>query len=251
MRVLFYIRSMTRRRWIADNWTDTTATLTGNQANHLYRVLRAEVGTEFDVLAGERVWRSAITSAGENAVEFQLLEEVAASAALPLTVLLSVFKFDRFEWAVEKLTELGVARIEPVISRRTEKHLGQAATNRVERWRRIAVEAAKQSRRASIPVIADPRPLRDSIISIDQTAFRLLLAEQEMEQSLLHVLRTQPTDNPRKFVLAIGPEGGWTADELSLFGEHDWKALTLGSTILRAETAAIAAAAITAAWLQL
>lgn len=242
---------MTRRRWIADSWTDTTATLTGNQANHLSRVLRAEVGTEFDVLAGERVWRSVITSAGESSIEFQLLQEIAVSTALPLTVLLSVFKFDRFEWALEKLTELGVARIEPVISRRTEKHLGQAAANRAERWRRIAVEASKQSRRASVPVIADPRPLRDAIPSIDKTAIRLLLAEQETEQSLLHVLQAQEVESRREFLLAIGPEGGWTADEVSLFSEHDWKAVTLGSTILRAETAAITAAAITAAWLQL
>ena len=242
---------MTRRRWIADSWTDSTATLTGNQANHLFRVLRAEVGTEFDVLAGERVWRSAITTANEDSVTFQLLEKVAASAALPLTVLLSVFKFDRFEWAVEKLTELGVAKIEPVVSRRTEKHLGQAATNRVERWRRIAVEAAKQSRRASIPVIADPRPLRDAILSTDKAAIRLLLAEQEMEQTLLQVLQAQTPDNPQKFVIAIGPEGGWTADEVSLFSEQDWQAVTLGNTILRAETAAITAAAITAAWIQL
>ena len=241
---------MTRRRWIADSWTDSTATLTGSQANHLFRVLRADVGMEFDVLAGERVWRSVITSASEAAVEFQLLEEVIASAALPLIVLLSIFKFDRFEWAVEKLTELGVAKIEPIISRRTEKYLAQAAMNRVERWRRIAIEAAKQSRRASIPVISDPRQLREAVLSIDKTAVRLLLSEQQIELSLLSALQEQSVEQPEEFVLAIGPEGGWTPEEVSLFGEQNWQPVTLGSTILRAETAAIAATAITAAWLQ-
>jgi 16S rRNA (uracil1498-N3)-methyltransferase len=241
---------MTRRRWIADTWTNSTATLTGSQANHLFRVLRAEAGMEFDVLAGEHVWRSVIASASEAVVEFELLEEVAASSALPLTVLLSVFKFDRFEWAVEKLTELGVARIEPVISRRTEKHLAQAAINRVERWRRIAIEAAKQSRRASIPAIDDPRQLRDAILSADKTAYRLLLAEQQVEHSLFSTLQAQSVNDTGEFVLAIGPEGGWTPEELLLFGEQEWQALTLGTTILRAETAAIAATAITAAWLQ-
>ena len=241
---------MTRRRWIADSWTDSTATLSGSQANHLFRVLRADVGMEFDVLAGERVWRSVITSASEAAVEFQLLEEVIASAALPLMVLLSIFKFDRFEWAVEKLTELGVAKIEPIISRRTEKHLAQAAMNRVERWRRIAIEAAKQSRRASIPVISDPRHLREAVLSIDKTAVRLLLSEQQIELSLLSALQEQSVEQPEEFVLAIGPEGGWTPEEVSLFGEQNWQPVTLGSTILRAETAAIAATAITAAWLQ-
>lgn len=241
---------MTRRRWIADSWTDSTATLTGSQANHLFRVLRADVGMEFDVLAGERVWRSVITSASEAAVKFKLLEEVIASAALPLMVLLSIFKFDRFEWAVEKLTELGVAKIEPIISRRTEKHLAQAAMNRVERWRRIAIEAAKQSRRASIPVISDPRQLREAVLSIDKTAVRLLLSEQQIELSLLSALQGQSVEQPEEFVLAIGPEGGWAPEEVSLFGEQNWQPVTLGSTILRAETAAIAATAITAAWLQ-
>ncbi len=241
---------MTRRRWIADSWTDSTATLTGNQANHLFRVLRAEPGMEFDVLAGDRVWRSVIVRADEEAVAFELREELATSSALPLTIVLSIFKFDRFEWAVEKLTELGVAKIEPVIARRTEKHLAQASINRVERWRRIALEAAKQSRRASIPVIADPRPLREALSSVNETMTRLLLAEQELEESLLHRLQMQTSRGDKEFALAIGPEGGWTPDEQTLFADHKWTPVTLGSTILRAETAAIAAASVTAAWLE-
>jgi 16S rRNA (uracil1498-N3)-methyltransferase len=239
---------MTRRRWIADTWSDTTATLTGDQAHHLSRVLRAEVGTEFDVVAGEGVWRAVISSATEAAVEFHLLEPVASSVTLSITVLLSVFKFDRFEWAIEKLTELGVAAIEPVITRRTEKHLAQAALNRVERWRRIALEAAKQSRRSSIPVVADPRPLRERLRAPQVPAMLLLLAEEEKQQTLLRALELKASASEQNIFLAVGPEGGWTPEEMTLFQEHSWTPVSLGSTILRAETA-IAAGSVVAAWM--
>jgi 16S rRNA (uracil1498-N3)-methyltransferase len=237
---------MTRRRWIADRWSDSTATLTGDQAHHLFRVLRAEVGTEFEILAGERVWRAVILSATEAAVEFDLLKELDSSVTLSITVLLSVFKFDRFEWAIEKLTELGVASIEPVIAQRTEKHLAHAAGNRVERWRRIALEAAKQSRRSSLPGVADPRPLRDRLRTQQEPATLLLLAEDEKQQTLVSALAS---GSERNILLAVGPEGGWTLDEQTLFREHGWRAVSLGSTILRAETAAIAACSVVAAWL--
>src|SRR5271168_2741932 len=147
---------MTRRRWIADNWNDDTATLSGTQAGHLVRVLRARNGMEFDIVAGDRVRRGAIVEITDTCVNFSLGEEIEADPALPVTLLLAVFKFDRMEWAIEKATELGVASIVPVIARRTEKHLAEAAGKRVERWRRLAHEAAKQSRRADLPAIEDP-----------------------------------------------------------------------------------------------
>ncbi len=244
---------MTRRRWIADTWNETTATLTGTQAAHLARVLRAQPGMEFDVVTGQRVWRAAVSSVEESAVTFQLLEEVEAAATLDLTVLLSVFKFDRLEWAVEKLTELGVARIEPVLARRTEKHLAQAAVSRVERWRRIALEAAKQSRRTSIPHIGDPLALRE-VLGRDSTptanSLRMLLTENEKQQTLVANLQAASSWIEQPAVrLAVGPEGGWTIEEESIFREQGWTSVSLGPTILRAETAAIAAVAVTAAWL--
>lgn len=240
---------MTRRRWIADHWTDSTATLTGPQANHLYRVLRAEVGTAFDVVAGERVWQAVVSGASESSVEFHLVEEVAAASQLSITILMSIFKFDRLEWAIEKLTELGVASIEPVIARRTEKHLAQAAANRVERWRRIALEAAKQSRRSAILNIADPQSLSAALATSREPAIRLLLAEEEKQQTLLAAIQSRAFTGEANILLAVGPEGGWTTEEQSLFKENAWTPVSLGHTILRAETAAIAAASIAAAWL--
>ena len=184
---------------------------------------------------------------------FQLIAPLEAAETLALTVLLSVFKFDRLEWAIEKLTELGVSTVQPVIVRRTEKHLAQAAVNRVERWRRIAKEASKQSRRTSVPQIDDPQSLKEVLgrVALDSSQpVRFLLAENEKQQSLTAVLQNLPPSNEYpKIILAVGPEGGWTPEEEALFAEHSWTPVTLGPTILRAETAAIAAVAIAAGWL--
>src|SRR5215469_4229460 len=194
---------MTRRRWIADNFTDTTASLTGDQAVHLARVLRAQPGQIFDVLANGFLRRATVVNVTESEVTFALGEELESEAALPVHLLLAIIKFDHYEWGLEKVTELGAARITPVIARRTEKHLAQAAAKRVERWRRIALEAAKQSRRSDLPQVDDPLPLKQAIAEVSAPV-RLLLAETEQENSLKSELASQPTS---ELALAIGPEG--------------------------------------------
>jgi 16S rRNA (uracil1498-N3)-methyltransferase len=247
---------MARRRWIADTWDATTATLLGAQAQHLARVLRAEPGMRCDVVAGDQVWSAVITHVNadpaHSLVVMQLDQQLAADHALPLTLLLAVFKFDRLEWAIEKATELGVARIVPVIARRTEKHLAQSAAARVERWRRIAHEAAKQSRRADLPTIDDPAPLK-TLLEQTWPGARLLLAENEKRYLLRDALaqfldgsENAATPNSSNVTLAIGPEGGWTLEEEQLFATHLWSAVSMGPRILRAETAAIAATSIVA-----
>jgi 16S rRNA (uracil1498-N3)-methyltransferase len=242
---------MTRRRWIADSFTDSTASLFGAQAEHLARVLRAQPGMNADVVAGGRVFHAAIASVASEEVVFALLEEISAESALPISLLLSIFKFDRMEWAIEKATELGVGNIVPVIARRTEKHLAQAADKRVERWRRLAQEAAKQSRRADVPTIEEPIALVARVAQ-PSTSQQILLAEDEQNYTLRRrieaALASAEADLP-EFELAIGPEGGWTPEELALFAKHNWQSASLGPRILRAETAAITALAITSALL--
>jgi 16S rRNA (uracil1498-N3)-methyltransferase len=237
---------MTRRRWIADTFTDTTASLIGPQAEHLARVLRAQPGTASDVVANGHVYRAIITAVSTDEVTFSLLEEIPADSAMPITLLLAVFKFDRMEWAIEKATELGVATIVPVIARRTEKHLALAAEKRVERWRRLAHEAAKQSRRADLPAIEEPIALAKRL-QLPTSAKCILLAEDEhntsLRQRIESALQTPNADLPN-FEFSIGPEGGWTSEEFALFARHDWLPASLGPRILRAETAAIAALAI-------
>ena len=240
---------MTRRRWIADTWTANTATLIGDQADHLARVLRAEPGQIFDVVAGGFLHRAEITNVSDSEVLFALHEELEAEAALPVHLLLAIFKFDHMEWAIEKATELGVARITPVLARRTEKHLAQASAKRADRWRRIALEASKQSRRTDIPEIAEPTALKLALEQ-EQSSVRILLSETEQATTLSAVL-TNSIRPPgcESVALAIGPEGGWTSEEMALFTAQNWHSVTLGPRILRAETAVIAAVAILGAHL--
>ncbi len=240
-----------RRRWIADSFSPETghpthAALTGDQANHLARVLRAEPGQVFDVVAAGFLHRAEITSVAPERVEFVLHEELESDSALPLHLYLAVFKFDHFEWGVEKATELGVAGITPVLARRTEKHLAQAAVKRVERWRRIAHEASQQSRRTSVPEIADPVTLKLAL-EREQAPTRILLSETEQTLTLSAALGAAG-QNPQT-ALAIGPEGGWTQEEMDLFTRQAWTHVTLGPRILRAETAAIAGIAIASTFL--
>jgi 16S rRNA (uracil1498-N3)-methyltransferase len=236
---------MTRRRWIADEVSGTCAVLVGAHAEHLSRVLRARVGQEFDVTTGNGVRRGRITSIAQDRVEFELGDEIPAPRAGQVTVALSIFKFDRMEWAIEKCTELGAKRIVPVVARRTEAHLATAAGKRVERWRRIALQAAEQSRRVSPPEISEPLKLKEAVALPGN--LRIVLSEVETEVMLKDVLQSRDHD---EVVLALGPEGGWTDDELQLFREAEWISASLGNTILRAETAAIACLAVVLAELR-
>jgi len=233
-----------RRRWIADAFSPSTghpthAALTGEQANHLARVLRAETGQIFDVVAAGFLHRAEVTTVSPERIDFVLHEELESASALPIHLYLAVFKFDHFEWGLEKATELGVASVTPILARRTEKHLAQAAVKRVERWRRIAHEAAQQSRRTSVPSVTQPMPLKAALTNTSAPV-RVLLSETEQERTLLAAL----AEAPESLALAIGPEGGWTQDEMDLFSQHTWIHVTLGPRILRAETATIAALAI-------
>lgn len=237
---------MTRRRWIADEVSGNRAALVGTHARHLAQVLRGRVGQEFDIAAGDLVRRGRIASISDDRVEFELGEVVRGRSSLSLTIVLSIFKFDRMEWAIEKCVELGASRIVPMVAQRTEAHLSRAAQKRVERWQRIARQAAEQSRRASVPAIAQPVSLQEAIASLGGT--RIVLAESEEEMMLKEAL--QAKGNAGEVTLAFGPEGGWTESELELFAGAGWMAASLGNTILRAETAAIAATAIALAELQ-
>ena len=230
---------MTRRRWIADEVCEDRAALMGDHADHLVRVLRARVGQEFDIVADAVVRRGRIVRISENRVEFELGEATPAAEMADLTLLLSIFKFDRFEWAIEKCTELGVKKIIPVIARRTDAHLASASAKRVERWRRMAVQSAEQSRRTAPPEILEPMKLQEALNVPGK--LRIVLSESEQQTRLRDLFAGR---EDAEAALAIGPEGGWTEDELQLFAREGWTSASLGATILRAETAAMAATAL-------
>jgi 16S rRNA (uracil1498-N3)-methyltransferase len=207
---------------------------------------------EADVVAGGRVLRAQVAAVSINEVRFNLVSELEAEPALPLTLVVAIYKFDHMEWAIEKATELGVAAIAPVIARRTEKHLAEAAAARVERWRRIVHEAAQQSRRSDVPLVSDPVPLPARVRAASD-AVRIVLAEQERTTTLRHALEealaAAETDMPT-LEIAIGPEGGWAPEEEALFDANGWRAASLGPRILRAETAAISAMAVVSSYLE-
>jgi len=239
---------MTRRRWIADEVSGDTAALVGEHAAHLARVLRAEVGQEFDIATGDDIRRGTITTISYDRVEFALgvkahrkRKLTSLSGPPKITLALAIFKFDRMEWAIEKCTEIGVACIIPVIARRSDAHLAAAAVKRHERWLRIVRQAAEQSRRAAPPEIAAPVKLKElgSVVSTE-SATRVVLAESEEDTRLADALQSSPSE----IALAVGPESGWADGELSWFYDEGWVAASLGDTILRAETAAIVATAL-------
>ena len=243
---------MTRRRWIAEQWDEATACITGTQAEHLARVLRAQPGMEADVVAGGHVFHAEIAAVSSIEVRFNLISEVQADPALPITLVMAVYKFDRMEWAIQKATELGVFAIAPVIAQRSEKHLAQSAQKRTERWRRIVHEAAQQSRRSDVPLIYEAIPLANCVRSASK-ATRIVLAEQERTATLRRLVddaMQAAGDEMPVLEIAIGPEGGWSPAEEALFDANGWKAATLGPRILRAETAAIAALSVVASGLE-
>jgi len=207
---------------------------------HLAQVLRARIGQEFDISAGNRVRRGRITSIDAECVEFELGEDVPSSSFPRIRLALAIFKFDRMEWAIEKSTELGVAGIIPVIAQRTNAHLRSAASKRVERWRRMVQQAAEQSRQMQPPEIRAPIELQDATALPGDR--RILLSEGEKGITLIEAMQADSIGSD--VVLAIGPEGGWTDREVELFRAAGWLTASLGNAVLRAETAAIAATAI-------
>ncbi len=236
---------MARRRFFVPEIIDGEAVVRGEEAHHLSRVLRVEPGQQFEISDGARAYLAVIEDAAKNEVRFRVVEELGTGVTLPpITLYVALIKFDRFEWMVEKATEVGVERIVPVEAARTERGLYEAAGKRVERWRKIARESSQQSRRVAAPVIEDAR----RVAGLVAQGCRLRLEEQPGAPLLLRALpkSLEPVS------LLIGPEGGWTDAERTRLADAGWASVSLGAAILRAETAAIVGAGIAAQswWLQ-
>jgi 16S rRNA (uracil1498-N3)-methyltransferase len=229
-----------RRRFFVPQFEDGKAVVEGETAHHLGRVLRAQAGQLYELSDGEKVWLGRIEKVGRDRVEFVLVEELPSyQPAVDVTLLLAVVKFDAFEWAIEKATELGVSTIVPLAAARSEKALLGAAEKRAERWKKILAEASQQSRRLRLPFLgALARP--EQAFSAAGDGLKLLLSERQDAPSMREVLAGQKT---AKAAIAIGPEGGWTDGELDAAHESGFKQVSLGKLILRTETAVNAALA--------
>jgi len=233
-----------RRRFFVEQFNGTTAVIEGDTAHHLGHVLRAQSGQLYELSDGSAAWLARIESVARNRIEFALLELLPSlQPAADITLLLSIVKFDAFEWAIEKATELGVTKIIPLAAARSEKGLLAAAAKRSQRWQKILLESSQQSRRLRLPQLGDlAKPAQ--AFAAQSAEFRLMLSERGDAPSLRNILgHSDSVKVPARAALAIGPEGGWTDDELSTARANGFQEASLGQLILRTETAVIAALA--------
>lgn len=234
-----------RRRFFVERFEGRTARLTGEQAHHLGRVLRAQPGQLYELSDGATLWLGRIERVTRNEVEFSLVENLpAVLPRLHVILLLAIVKFDRLEWCLEKATELGVNEIVPLAAARSEKALLAAAEKRAARWQKILVESAQQARRLRPPVL-HPVARVDAAFASPMCAkgetLRLLLSERAEASPLREALAGRRADCA---VLAVGPEGGWTETEFAAAHDAGFAEASLGRHILRTETAVIAALAV-------
>ncbi len=233
-----------RRRFFVDKFDNGCAELRGDAARHLGRVLRAEPGQLYELSDGEEVWLgrvARVSSARDCAIEFVVTEKLpAVDSLLRIRLLLSIVKFDRMEWCLEKATELGVSEIVPLAAERSEKTLIHAAEKRSERWKKILLESAQQSRRLRPPTLA-ATARADAAFGAASENLKIIFSERVTAQPLREILQREPT---REVCIAIGPEGGWTDAEFSAAAKSGFREASLGREILRTETAVIAALAI-------
>jgi len=239
-----------RRRFFVDRFEGRRAVLQGDAAHNAGRVLRVAPGQLYELSDGSSVWLARVEAAARDNVEFSLVEQLPAELPkLNTALLLSIVKFDSFEWALEKATELGVAQITPLAAARSEKALMAAAPKRARRWEKILFQAAQQSRRLRPPVLA---PLESpeaafsrafSATPVENSTGRLLLFSESDDAPSLRFVLERPSPGSR-VVLAIGPEGGWTVEERQAALRASWSEVSLGGHILRTETAVAAALAV-------
>jgi 16S rRNA (uracil1498-N3)-methyltransferase len=229
-----------RRRFFVEQFTDDRAFMEGEAAHHLGRVLRAQPGQVYELSNGEAVRLARVESVTRDCVEFALLEELPAyQPRLEVTLLLSIVKFDAFEWAIEKATELGVSTIVPLAAARSEKALLAAAAKRAQRWQKVLLEASQQSRRVRVPTLNElSKP--ESAFNGRKEGLRVMLSERPGAPPMRKALESQRS---MKAALAIGPEGGWTDAELEAGRQAGFMEASLGQLILRTETAVISALA--------
>lgn len=241
-----YHRVLSRRRFFVTELRRNTAELTGDDAEHLVRVLRVEPGQVYELSDNQNLYLAEVESAQKSLVSFRVLEKLALPPPCPWIGLVpALFKFDRFEWLVEKAVELGVSAIQPFDAIRTDRGLAEASHKRRVRWEKIAREASQQARRVFLPTVEETVRFAHAVRL--ESHIKILM-DEESKVPILSVLPAQRAVSDR-ILLLLGPEGGWTDDERALAVGSGWKACSLGPTVLRAETAGIAALAIVqAAW---
>jgi 16S rRNA (uracil1498-N3)-methyltransferase len=236
---------MARRLFFVEHVRGAQCEIAGERAHHLRTVLRVEPGERYEVSDNERLWLAEVESVRRDRVLFRLIEPaVPRTLPVQLTLLAALVKFERLEWMFEKATELGVGRLVLVEAARCEAGLERAARKRMERWRRILLEASQQARRVRLPELDGPMPFAQAVEN--PADHRFFLDEQGTAPGVFAQL-PELRSSSDVVALLVGPEGGWTDAERNLAAAAGWRRASLGPLILRSETAALAALAILAA----
>jgi 16S rRNA (uracil1498-N3)-methyltransferase len=255
---------MSLRRFYSppESFSDDRArvSLSREEAQHLTGVLRLSAGDEVRVFDGEgREFLCAVTEdAGRGGGRGATLEVRAAvepqcaESPLELTLCVALLKGEKFDLVVQKATELGVSRVVPIETARADVKMARGGRDagtrkRVERWRRIAVEAAKQSGRARVPGVSEPVSLTDLLTKdfaggTDTESRRLIFAERG-GRSLVATAGAWG-ERPARVAALVGPEGGWEGAEIERAIGAGWESVTLGGRVMRAETAGVVVAAL-------
>ena len=210
--------------------------ITGPSSNYVLSVLRKSTGDRIDVMDGKGyLYRCVINGTKGKELFLQIMDVVhhPEEKRTRVTLLVSPIKGPRMDWLVEKATELGVDRILPTIFKRTVVKFQDEERQKCERWRRIMIEASRQSGRFSVPELGPPTPLRGVLPYVDHFKNRWLLYEREKSTTMRDILATQKNG---EVCVAIGPEGGIEEGEVEWLKEHGFVPCTLGENILRTET---------------
>jgi 16S rRNA (uracil1498-N3)-methyltransferase len=237
---------MQRHRFYATPscFNDLSVRLDADEARHLTRVLRLAAGARVFVFDGEGAeYECEVARVANLEVDLNLLRRLddVVESPLRLTLTQAMIKGDKFDWVVQKATELGVTRIVPLITDHSDlKRAEERAGQRMQRWRRISLEALKQCGRRRLVEICEPAPFDDFCESGGQDA-RLIFSERGGE-SLTEV--TAKLRNVNQLCLCVASEGGWSERELQKAASRGFTPVSLGSRILRTETAAIAAVSL-------
>jgi 16S rRNA (uracil1498-N3)-methyltransferase len=235
---------------------DRKIDLTREQQHYLNRVLRLQAGDRFIAMDGRGHWWSAVLEVRETGLFASIAEEIAVNRELPVevTLMAALPKGNGFDEVVRQAAELGVASIVPVTSDRT---LLKPSSQKVDRWKRIAAEAAEQSERQIVPTILEPVSFDIAIKDCFQKHRFICLARGEnrhlwdclvsLEPAQSPLIRGEQEGEELSIVIATGPEGGWTDSEVERAIELGFEAVSLGSRILRAVTAPIVALSLVGA----
>lgn len=209
--------------------------LHGEEAHHLTRVLRVQTGEQMELSDSRQLVLAEVAEISKHHVRFRVVEErVAPPPVARVDLVAGIFKFDHFEWMLEKAVELGASHVCPVFAEFTDRGLIAAAPKRRDRWMRIVKEASQQCRRWQLPALEEAHPLSRQL----EREGRRLMLDESGGTPLLAALRDW--GQGETVSLLTGPEGGWSPAERDAAVQAGWMRVSLGPTILRAETAAIA-----------